>query len=231
MMFNEQVLKWTFWEEDIKGKGIFFLAVNMKNGGRRNVSKYKEIKGSDKYVTLEILSKFDSLDKMKITSSELKGSLERSGKGLMTSLGFKTKAKSQKYKNTGYAIRNVSKTDLSKIIKEFEKIEKLPYEKKRPKHESTDSYFHLSIQLEMCMMRSDNLNWHYHGSYREMTAPSLNLNVTDKDKSKRIIVHKSLSENCSTDIRKSKRNIINETLSQKNSTNVSEYTITELKVK
>ena len=68
----------------------------MKNCGHRNVRKHKDIKGSDKYVTLDISSKFDSLDKMKITSSESKGKLERSGKGLITSLGFKTKARPQK---------------------------------------------------------------------------------------------------------------------------------------
>ena len=37
---------------------------------RHKVRKHKEIKGSDKYVTLEISSKFDSLDNMKTTSSE-----------------------------------------------------------------------------------------------------------------------------------------------------------------
>ena len=68
----------------------------MKNGGCRNVSKHKEIKGSDKYVNLDISSKFGSLEKMKITSSESKGKLERSGKGLITYLGFKTKVRSQK---------------------------------------------------------------------------------------------------------------------------------------
>ena len=54
-----------------------------------------------------------------------------------------------------------------------------------------------------------------------MTAPSLNVNVTDKDESKRIIVHGSLSENCSTDVSESKRNIVNKTLSQNNSADVS----------
>ena len=44
----------------------------MKICGRRKVRKHKEIKGSDKYVTLEISSKFDTLDKKKITSSESK---------------------------------------------------------------------------------------------------------------------------------------------------------------
>ena len=111
----------------------------MKNGGRRNVRKHKEIKDSDKYVNLDISSKFDSLDKMKTTSSESEGKLERSGKRLVTSLGFKTKVRSQKYKKARYAIRNVSEKDLSKIIKEFEKTEKLSYEKKSPKHDPTDS--------------------------------------------------------------------------------------------
>ena len=54
-----------------------FLAVSMKNCGRRNVSEYVEIKGRDKYITLEILLKFDSMDKMRITSSESKDNLGR----------------------------------------------------------------------------------------------------------------------------------------------------------
>ena len=74
------------WEEKFSGKENLFLSVNMKNCSRRNV---REHKGSDNYVTLYISSKFDSLEKMKITSSESKGKLERSGKGLITSLGFK----------------------------------------------------------------------------------------------------------------------------------------------
>ena len=69
-----------------------------------------------------------------------------------------------------------------KIIKEFEKIEKLPYDKKRPKHEPTDRYFHLERKLAKCMMRSDKLNWHDHGGYTEMTPLSSNVNVTDEDK-------------------------------------------------
>ena len=65
----------TFWEEKFIGKENLFLAVDMKNCCRRNVKKHKEIRGSDKYVTLYISSKFDSLDKMKITSSASKGEL------------------------------------------------------------------------------------------------------------------------------------------------------------
>ena len=50
----------TFWEEKFRGKENLFLSVNMKNCGCRKVRKHKEIKGSDKYVTLDISSKFNS---------------------------------------------------------------------------------------------------------------------------------------------------------------------------
>ena len=76
----------TFWEGKFTGKKYLFLDVNMKICGRNNIRKHKEIKGSDKYVTLDTSSKFDSLDKMKITYSDSKGKLEISGKGLITSL-------------------------------------------------------------------------------------------------------------------------------------------------
>ena len=81
------------------------------------------------------------------------------------------------------------------------------------------------------MMIYNNLNWHDHIGYTETTTPSLNVNATDEDGSKRIIVHKGLLENCSTDVSESKLNIVNETLQQNNSTDVSEYTITKLKDK
>ena len=83
----------TFWEENFTAKENLFLAVNMKNCGRHNVRKHNYIKGSDKYVTLDISLKFDSLENMKTTSSDSKGKLERSGKGLVTSMGFKTKVR------------------------------------------------------------------------------------------------------------------------------------------
>ena len=75
------------------------------------------------------------------------------------------------------------------------------------------------------MMRSDKLNWHDHGSYTENNAPSSNVNVTDEDESKEIIVHENLSENNSRDVSESERNIVNETLSKKNSTEVPEKNI------
>ena len=58
----------TFWEEIFTLGG--FTAVNMKFCGRRNVRKHRDVKGSDKYVTLGISLKFDSMDKIRITSSE-----------------------------------------------------------------------------------------------------------------------------------------------------------------
>ena len=53
----------------------------------------KEIKGSDKIVTLNVSEKFDSLNKMKTIYSESKEKLRRSGKGLVTALAFKTKVR------------------------------------------------------------------------------------------------------------------------------------------
>ena len=118
---------------------------------------------------------------LSIISSESKGKLERPGKGLITSLGFKAKVRPQKCKKARYAIGNFSKKDLSKIIREFEKFEKLPSEKKRPKHEPTDSYFYPARQLAKCMMRSNTRNWHDSDGYTEMTAPSLKVNAMDND--------------------------------------------------
>ena len=174
--------------------------MNMKNFGRCNVRKHKKIKVSDKYVTLDISLKFDSLDNMQITSSESKERLKRSGKGLITYLGFKTKARSHKYKKPRYAIGNFSKKDLSKIIREFDKFERLTSDNKRPKHEPYYRYFYLARYLVKCMMRSDTLNWHNYGSYTEMTAPSSNVYSTDEDESKSFIVHETFSQNYSEDV-------------------------------
>ena len=57
----------TFWEKKFTLSEL--TAVNMKNCGRKNVRKHREIKSSDKYVTLDILLKFYSMDKIKVTSS------------------------------------------------------------------------------------------------------------------------------------------------------------------
>ena len=101
-----------FWEEKFTGKENLFLSVSMKNCSRRKVRKQKEMKDSDKIVTLDISAKFDSLNKMETTSSESEEKLERSGKGLVTALSFDTKVRLSKYKKARYAIENVSEEEL-----------------------------------------------------------------------------------------------------------------------
>ena len=70
--------------------------MNMKNCGHQNFRKHREIKGSDKYVTLEISLNFDSLDNIRITSSESKEKSERSGKELITYLVIRAKVRPHK---------------------------------------------------------------------------------------------------------------------------------------
>ena len=70
-----------FWEEKFTGKKDLFQSVNMKICGRRKARKHKEIKDSDKIVTLIISDKFDSLNKMETTSSESKGKLVNQERG------------------------------------------------------------------------------------------------------------------------------------------------------
>ena len=92
----------TFWEEKFTGKQELFQSMSMKNCVRQKFMKHKDIKGSDKCVTwniyeiLNISEKFDSLNNTETTSSESKVELERSGKGLVTALVLKTKARSKK---------------------------------------------------------------------------------------------------------------------------------------
>ena len=62
------------------------------------------------------------MDKMKITSSESKDNLGISGKGLINSMDLKAKAGPKKCKKTSFSIGNVSKKELSMIIREFNKI-------------------------------------------------------------------------------------------------------------
>ena len=55
----------TFWDEN-------FTLTNIKNCGRHNVRKHKDIKDCVKYITLDICLGFVSMGKMRITSSEPK---------------------------------------------------------------------------------------------------------------------------------------------------------------
>ena len=79
------------------------------------------------------------------------------------------------------------------------------------------------------MMRSDEHNRHMQGSYAEETSPSSNVNVTDEDESKEIIVHKTLSNHVSKDVIELECNIVHETLSQNNYADIPANVITELK--
>ena len=119
--------------------------------------------------------------------------------------------------------------DLSNIIKEFEKIFRVTYVKRIPKHEPTSSYYNLVWCIAECKMRSDEYNRHVNISYAEETAPSSKVNVTDEDESKESIVHGTLSENLSMDVSESECNIVNKTLSQNNSSDVPTNVITELR--
>ena len=132
--------------------------MNMKFCFGCNFRKHRETKGSYEYTALDISLKFDSLDKMKIKSSESKDNLEISGNGLITSLGLRAKARSEKYKKARYAIGNVSEKDISRIIRDFEKLPYELYERKMPKHEATETYFYLVRQLAKCTMIDDALN-------------------------------------------------------------------------
>ena len=59
-----------------------------------------------------------------------------------------------------YAIRNVSKKDFSKNIREFDKLPYKSYERRRHKNEPTDSYFYLARHLAKFMIRADAFNSH-----------------------------------------------------------------------
>ena len=102
----------TFWKEKFtRKKQDLFEPVNMRNCGKSNFMKHREIKDSDERVTLKayenmyeilkISEKFDNLDKMETTSSGSKVKMEGSGKWLVTALALKTKARSTKYKSQG----------------------------------------------------------------------------------------------------------------------------------
>ena len=116
---------------------------------------------------------------------------------MVTALAFKTKVRSPKYKKAKYDIRNVSEKDLSKIIKEFEKIDNCLMRRRGPHMSLLRAIFIKQREIAKCMMRSDNLNWYNHGGYTEMTAPYSTINVTNESESKRSIVNETLSQNCS----------------------------------
>ena len=56
---------------------------------------------------------------MRITASEPKDNLGRSGKGLIIYMGLKDKTRPKRYKKARYDIRDFSMKDFSKIINDF----------------------------------------------------------------------------------------------------------------
>ena len=100
-------------------------------------------------------------------------------------MGIKVKESPKKYKKTRYAIINVSMKDLSKIIREFEKLRYKSYNRRRPKHDPTDSYFYLAP----CKNRND---------WCEKN-PILHVCSKDDIKLKEFLTDEIVSHVCSTD--------------------------------
>ena len=132
---------------------------------------------------------------MKITSSDPKYYLGRSGKGLIISLFLKTIVRSKKNKKARYAITYVIVKCLPNSIKEFKRFPYNGFIHKRLKHEPTDSYFYLAIQLAKGMMRADAFNYHVDPVRTEMTGiqqiPIFHLCNSGEKKSKGIIAKKT----------------------------------------
>ena len=83
----------TFWEKEFTGEDKLLSAVNMKNCGRQNTRKQREIKSSDKYVTLYILLEFYSMDKIRNTSSESRKKIGNTRKRINYLSGFQGQSK------------------------------------------------------------------------------------------------------------------------------------------
>ena len=107
---------------------------------------------------------------------------------------------------------------LSKIIREFEKLPYKSYERRRPKHEPTDSYFYLAGQLAKCMMRADDLSSHVYLVITEMYGkkqiPILHVCYIDESESEEFLVDENSLQVCSTDTDESKMIIANESYTE-----------------
>ena len=77
------------------------------------------------------------------------------------------------------------------------------YVRNRAKHEPTDSYFYLAIEISKCMMRYGAFNSHVDTVRTEITGMQQILISQvcdlDKSKSKGIFAEKKLSQVCSTE--------------------------------
>ena len=112
----------TFWEEKFTGKEKHFLSVNMKNCGRCKVGKHKEIKGSDKYITLDISSKMDILDKMNTTSSESKEKFGNIRKGVGNRSGFQDQSKVAKIQKSGVPSEMSVRRTFRRLLRSLRKL-------------------------------------------------------------------------------------------------------------
>ena len=151
---------------------------------------------------------------MKITSSEPKDNLGRSGKGIDYLSESQGQRMAKEIQKSRYAMGNVIMKDLFKIIREYEKLPYESYERKRPKHQPTNSYFYLARQIAKCTMRADALNSHVYPVGTEITAtewiPTSQVCSTDDSKLKEFLVDKTLSQICFTDEDESKGIIFDE---------------------
>ena len=110
---------------------------------------------------------------------------------------LKTIGRSKKKNKARYDITDVILKDISKIIKEFEKLLYQGYVRKRTKHEPTDSYLYLARYIHKCMMRAHNLNLYVHSVITEMTSTQwitiLRVCSSAESESKRVIADENRS--------------------------------------
>ena len=168
------------------------------------------------------------------------------------SLGIKTIISLKKKKKSRYAITNVSKKDISKIIKEFENLPYKGYVQKSSKHVPTDSYFYLAMHISKCMMR---FNSHVGPVRTQMTSkqkmnnsemsaknilndaistqniPNSHVFSMNVSKSKGINASESLSHVCSMGESNSKRVITNTCSSDKSESKIVNKSINTSEVK
>ena len=114
----------------------------MKNCGRRNVRKHREIKNGEQYIIFDISSKIDFLDKRGFTSSESKGCTVGPGNGLTKSMSLSTKIPNKKQKES-FPITNINKQDFGSLIKKFYNSPYLGYKSIQVHNEPTEDYFFL----------------------------------------------------------------------------------------
>ena len=82
---------------------------------------------------------------------------------------YQGQIKAKELKKARYDIVNFSMKYLPKIIREFEKLTYKSYERRRLKHDPTNSCFYLARQIAKFMMRSDALKYDNYTVITEIT--------------------------------------------------------------